>query len=145
MRAFPLVIGDLLLSWVFLKSGSQTLRDPTRAANIAAPLLERVQASIPPATPARLVRINGGVQVAAAAMLVVGRFRRPAALTLAASLVPTTVAGHAFWRLTEQSQRTAQRIHFEKNMAILGGLVLAALTTTARTTSPRNARKEIQP
>ena len=51
-------------------------------------------------------------------------------MTLAASLVPTTVAGHAFWRLTDKSQRAAQRIHFEKNMAILGGLALAALSTS---------------
>src|SRR4051794_15274844 len=99
MRALPMAIGDLLLSWVFLRSGSQTLRDPTRAANIAAPFLERAQAIIPAAPPSSLVRVNGGAQAAAAAMLSVGLIRRPAAITLASSLVPTTVAGHAFWRV----------------------------------------------
>jgi uncharacterized membrane protein YphA (DoxX/SURF4 family) len=144
MRAFPETLGDLLLSWVFLRSGTQTFRDPTRAANIAAPLLERVQTVIPAATPSRLVRANGGLQVVAAAMLAVGRTRRPAAIALAASLVPTTIAGHAFWRHTDKSQRAAQRIHFDKNMAILGGLALAALPAKTRTANAANARKTRQ-
>ena len=144
MRPIPEALGDLLLSWVFLRSGSQTFRDPTRAANIAAPLLEQVQSVIPAATPSRLVRANGGVQVAAAAMLAVGRTRRPAAIALAVSLVPTTIAGHAFWRHTDKSQRAAQRIHFDKNMAILGGLVLAALPAKARTANAAKVREARQ-
>ena len=141
MRSLPVAIGDLLLSWVFLKSGSQTFRDPARASNIAAPLLERIQSVIPAAKPSTLVRVNGGFQFAAAAMLAVGRTRRPAALALAVSLVPTTIAGHAFWRLTDQSQRAAQRIHFDKNLAILGGLTLAALPAKARTANSAGIRK----
>jgi uncharacterized membrane protein YphA (DoxX/SURF4 family) len=78
-------------------------------------------------------------------MLVVGRFRRSAAITLAMSLIPTTVAGHAFWRLTDKSQRAAQRIHFEKNVAILGGLALAASRTTTPTASTRKPRKGATP
>ena len=43
------------------------------------------------------VRINGGVQVAAGALLTLNKLPRLAALALAATLVPTTAAGHRFW------------------------------------------------
>jgi uncharacterized membrane protein YphA (DoxX/SURF4 family) len=46
---------------------------------------------------------------------------------LAASLVPTTLAGHAFWTVDDPEQRKQQLAHFAKNLAILGGLILAAL------------------
>ncbi len=78
------------------------------------------------------MRINAAIQLAAGTMLAIGLGRRLAALALAASLIPTTFAGHAFWRHTDRPQRTAQRIHFDKNLAILGGLTLLAV-------QPRNA------
>ena len=128
----PATTGDLLLSWVFLRSGSHLMRDPKRAAEIAAPLLEPIRTVIPGATPSVVGRSNATVQLAASALLAIGCNRRLAALTLAASLIPTTIAGHAFWRVTDPSQRALQRIHFDKNLAILGGLMLAALEVKPR-------------
>jgi putative oxidoreductase len=52
-----------------------------------------------------------------------------AALALGASLVPTTFAGHRFWEEGDPKQRAAQKIHFLKNVGLLGGLLLAALDT----------------
>ncbi len=49
------------------------------------------------------------------------------ALTLAGSLVPTTLAGHAFWTVTDSVARKLQRIQFRKNMALIGGLLFAVL------------------
>ena len=50
-----------------------------------------------------------------------------AALGLAASLVPTTLGGHAFWTHDDPAQRTNQRNHFNKNLGLLGGLLVVAL------------------
>jgi uncharacterized membrane protein YphA (DoxX/SURF4 family) len=47
-------------------------------------------------------------------------------LALATSLVPTTMAGHRFWEAQEDPQRKQHLIHFLKNSAILGGLLIAA-------------------
>ena len=46
---------------------------------------------------------------------------------LAGSLVPTTVQGHQFWKETEPGIRANQRVHFFKNVSLLGGLLMATL------------------
>ena len=71
-----------------------------------------------------LVRANGAVQMVGGAHLGTGHFPRLAALVLAGSLVPTTLAGHRFWEATDEKERAMQRVQFMKNMAMLGGLLL---------------------
>ena len=77
------------------------------------------------------VRINGAVQVAAGLLLATGRAPRLASTALAASIVPTTIAGHRFWEY-EGEERHLQRMHFVKNASLLGGLILAAVDTEGR-------------
>ena len=72
------------------------------------------------------VRINGAVQLVAGSMLALGRFPRVSALAVAASLLPTTYAGHRFWETDDKQERTQQRIHFLKNVSMFGGLLIAA-------------------
>jgi putative oxidoreductase len=50
-----------------------------------------------------------------------------AALALACSMIPTTLAGHAFWNIEDPTGRKLQRIQFHKNMAMIGGLLLAVV------------------
>ena len=59
-------------------------------------------------------------------MLALGRFPRVSALAVAASLLPTTYAGHRFWETDDKQERTQQRIHFLKNVSMFGGLLIAA-------------------
>ena len=40
---------------------------------------------------------------------------------------PTTLAGHAFWTESDARKRKANRIHFLKNLGLVGGLLAAAL------------------
>ena len=51
---------------------------------------------------------------------------------LAASLVPTTLAGHRFWEERTRAQRTQQQLHFFKNVSMLGGLIIAAGDTEGK-------------
>ena len=85
-----------------------------------------------PPTPTTLVRINAGAQILAAAALATGRAPRLSATVLAASLVPTTLAGHAFWDETDPQAKAAQRLQFIKNTSILGGLLLAGVDTEGK-------------
>lgn len=77
------------------------------------------------------VRINGAVQVGAGLLLAIGRAPRLASAALAASVIPTTLAGHRFWE-HEGAERRAQQIQFLKNASLLGGLILAAVDTEGR-------------
>jgi putative oxidoreductase len=116
------------MSWVFLRAGYDVLLHPERPATTAGPLLATVRARVPVSLPddVTVVRINAGIQMAAAAALALGS-RRRAAAALFASLLPTTLAGHAFWKVDDPSQRPNQRNHFNKNLALMGALVIVWL------------------
>jgi putative oxidoreductase len=85
-----------------------------------------------PENPRTLVRLNGAVHLVGGLALATGQGRRAGALALAASMVPTTLAGHAYWEEDDPGQRAAQQIHFLKNLSMLGGLLLAAVDTEGR-------------
>ena len=65
-------------------------------------------------------------------MLATGRMPRISSAVLAASLVPTTLAGHRFWEEEDPQKKAMQRIHFFKNASMLGGLLLAAVDTEGK-------------
>jgi hypothetical protein len=46
------------------------------------------------------------------------------AAALAGTLVPTTLAGHPYWRIDDPAARRQQRVHFFKNVGLLGGALL---------------------
>jgi uncharacterized membrane protein YphA (DoxX/SURF4 family) len=123
-------LGRPLLSAIFVSEGIDAMRNPAsraKPAEAVTGLAERVPGV--PNDPEALVRLNGMVQVAAGVLLSIGKFRRLAALALIGSIVPTTYAGHRFWEETDPETRQAQRIHFLKNLGLLGGLILAAVDT----------------
>ncbi len=80
----------------------------------------------------QLVLINGAAQVVGGLALATGRFPRLSALVLAASLAPTTYAGHRFWEEKDKTQRANQQIHFFKNVSMFGGLLIAAVDTEGK-------------
>ena len=91
-----------------------------------------------------LVRLNGGLQIGAGVLLAMGVLPRPMAASLAASLVPTTLAGHPFWQETDPAARTAHRVQFLKNASILGGLILAANDTEGRPSVSWRAHRALE-
>jgi putative oxidoreductase len=74
-----------------------------------------------------IVRGNAALQVLGGALLALGKAQRLSGLALAGSLIPTTVAGHAFWEIEDPAARKLQRVQFHKNLAMIAGLLLAAL------------------
>jgi putative oxidoreductase len=120
-----------LLASIFAVQGGASLLHPERAAAAAEPVVRPIAEHVPavPAQAEQAVRINGAVQLAGAMLLAVGRMPRLSALAIAGTLVPTTLAGHRFWEEDDPQERAQQRIHFLKNLAILGGLLLAAADT----------------
>ncbi|GGY41574.1 hypothetical protein GCM10010384_55680 [Streptomyces djakartensis] len=135
-RAMSLMrlLGRPMLASMFLTGGLSSVREPEQVAPIAEPVVQPVTERVPalPDRTEQVVRLSGAVQVAAGLMLATGRMPRPAALAIAATLVPTTLAAHRFWEVEDPSERAEQRIHFFKNMSMLGGLLIAADDTGAR-------------
>jgi putative oxidoreductase len=78
--------------------------------------------------PETAVTLNGGAMVVAGAALAAGLAPRLSAAVLAGLLVPTTLAGHAYWKESEPGPRAQQRIQFLKNVCMLGGLVEVVLS-----------------
>jgi putative oxidoreductase len=120
-----------LLASIFAVQGGASLLHPERVSALAEPIVKPVAEHVPgvPADAEQAVRINGAVQLAGATMLALGRLPRLSALAIAGTLVPTTLAGHRFWAVEDPQERAQQRIHFLKNLAMLGGLLLAAADT----------------
>jgi uncharacterized membrane protein YphA (DoxX/SURF4 family) len=55
-----------------------------------------------------------------------------AAAALAGALVPTTLAAHPYWRVTDPAARSQQRTHFFKNVGLFGGTLLVMAERPAR-------------
>ncbi|NLV80824.1 MAG: DoxX family protein [Rhodococcus sp.] len=128
-----------MLASIFIVGGIDALRKPTAKVAAAQPGLDRMLDAVPasvadrlPSAPENMVRINGAIQVGAGTLLALGKAPRIAALTLATSVVPTTITGHDFWNVDDPTQRAQQRTQFLKNIGLLGGLLLAAVDTEGK-------------
>jgi uncharacterized membrane protein YphA (DoxX/SURF4 family) len=132
-----------LLSVIFVVQGVNSIRNPEPLVPKAQPVTDRMVPMIKrvapaqvadrlPDTTANLVRLNGAVHVLGGLALATGKGRRLAAGALAASLVPTTLAGHPFWQEKDPVVRNQQRINFMKNVGLFGGLLLAAVDTEGK-------------
>lgn len=118
-------LGRLFLGGTFVVLGSNALRKPGAMAKVAGPSLDQIRSVVPlPADNELLVQVNAAVQTGAGAAMALGVFPRLSALAQAGSLIPTTYAGHAFWKIEDPAQRNAQRTQFLKNVGMLGGLLV---------------------
>lgn len=134
------LIARPMLASVFFVGATNALKNAPALAPKAqkvtdriVPLAERVAPQLPiPHDPVTIVRLNAVAQLAAATALATGRAPRLSATVLAASLLPTTVAGHRFWEETDATAKTAQRLNFVKNLSILGGLLIAGVDTEGK-------------
>jgi uncharacterized membrane protein YphA (DoxX/SURF4 family) len=80
----------------------------------------------------QVVKIDAAIKVVAGTMFALGKFPRLSAAALIASLIPTTAAGHRFWEESDPAKRKQQQLHFMKNAAMVGGLLLATVDTEGR-------------
>ena len=129
-----------MLASMFVVGGVNSLRNAPKIAPKAEPVTDAItevadkiapEAPIPH-DPTTLVRINGAVHILAGLTLATGRAPRLSSAVLAATLVPTTAAGHRFWEEKDPAARAQQQTHFFKNVSMLGGLLLAAVDTEGK-------------
>lgn len=136
-----------LLASIFIVQGADAVRHPSGRAVAASKFAEQYGSFLPETVrgllesdPDNAVRANGLVHAGGGLMLATGTFPRTASSALAASLLPTTLAGHPFWDETDPAQRSAQKTHFLKNLGLVGGLLLGAVDTEGKASLGRRSR-----
>ena len=118
-RAWGLLAGRVLLAYVFVVDGYGKIGNFAGTAKfMAAKGLPWVE---PLLVCAILVELAGGLMVA------VGWKARWAAAAIFLYIIPVTLVFHAFWAVAPE-QVAAQTIQFQKNLAIMGGMLYLALT-----------------
>jgi uncharacterized membrane protein YphA (DoxX/SURF4 family) len=129
-------VARAFLAAIFVKSGLDAVRNPDRLVEPAKPMVDTLAPALDaiglPTDPRTVVRLNGAAQVVGGLMLATGNAPRLGAAVLAGTLVPTTVTGHPFWSIEDPGERAHHRIHFMKNLGLLGGLLLATVDTEGR-------------
>ena len=135
-----------MLASIFVLQGFDSMVNPERVSSRAEPVVQPLAERVPliPNETEHAVRINGAVQFVGGLLLSMGRLPRLSALAIAATLVPTTLAGHRFWEIDDKQERAAQRIHFLKNLSMLGGLLLAAVDTAGHPSLAWRAQHAVQ-
>ncbi|MBV9252575.1 MAG: DoxX family protein [Acetobacteraceae bacterium] len=115
-------IGLLLYSAMLFVGGWQQAREPGGRA-------ERARSSGLPIGD-EFVQLSGWAMIAGAAALHLAPLRRVAALAIAAQLLPITYVGHRFWEIEEGPQRMQNKIHFFKNLSMIGSALYIAATAS---------------
>lgn len=129
-----------MLASMFVVGGVHAFKEADKMAPKAKPVYDKVvpaaQKAVPqapiPSDTETLVKANAVAQVAGGLLLATGKFPRLSANVLAVSLVPTTLAGHRFWEETDPAAKANQKVHFFKNVSMLGGLLLAGVDTQGK-------------
>ena len=114
IQPFGLLVGRILLAFIFILSGFGKMTGFAGTAGYMAskglPMTEVLLVLT------ILIELGGGLLIA------VGYRARWAALAIFLFLIPVTLVFHNFWAV-EADQVRAQMIQFQKNLAIMGGML----------------------
>jgi putative oxidoreductase len=117
-----LLIGRILLGWIFVRSGFGKIFDiPAYATTFPARGLPTFLAYI--AVPAELF---GGIA------LILGLATRYVVLVMVIFMLVATFSSHRYWEFTDAAVRRAQDSSFYKNIAMLGGLLFLYVGSPGR-------------
>ena len=129
-----------MLAGVFVSGGVNALKQAGPRAELVrqSGLADKLPASVPAPLrqPENLVRLNAAADILGGLSLITSRTPRLASLGLVASMAPMTAVGHPFWAEKDKAAKSQQQLHFLKNVAVMGGLLLSAGDTGGRESSP---------
>lgn len=112
--ALGLLVGRALMALIFIGSGfSKITGFADTAASMAGKGIPMVEVLLPLVI---LIELGGGL------LLALGYKARFAALAIFLFLIPATLIFHDFWAV-EPEQFKMQLIQFQKNLAIMGGML----------------------
>ncbi|CAJ0722534.1 MAG: DoxX family protein [Ralstonia sp.] len=118
-----ILLGRVLMMLLFLISGWGKLTGFQGTVGY----MGTVGAPMPVVAAAIAVVMEFGVGIA----LLIGFWTRPLALLMALFVLGTALIAHTFWNV-EGAMQTANMVQFYKNLSIMGGLLLLAVTGAGR-------------
>jgi uncharacterized membrane protein YphA (DoxX/SURF4 family) len=127
-----------MLSAVFIGQGVDSLLNPRRAAEAAAPAVDGLQAmpdsvsSIAPSDPETFAKITAAVQIGGGLLLAAGRMPRLASAALAVTVLPANLGAHMFWSESDPERKAEQRRAFLADVSLVGGLIIASADTAGK-------------
>jgi putative oxidoreductase len=114
---WQLILGRVLLSAIFILSGLGKLPHFNGVAGMMA------SKGIPLASVALAITLF--IEIGGGLLVLTGYKAQYAALVMALWLIPVTLVFHHFWGIPAEQQQD-QMVHFLKNVAIMGGLLVLA-------------------
>ncbi|MDZ5088285.1 MULTISPECIES: DoxX family protein [Mycobacteriaceae] len=127
-----------MLSAVFISRGVESLRSPKPAADATRQTLDGLS-KLPdpvgtnvPSDAETVAKVNAAVQIGGGLLLATGKFPRIASIALAASVVPGSLGGNAFWNQSDPQRKSEERKAFITDISLLGGLIIAAVDTEGK-------------
>jgi putative oxidoreductase len=123
MRVLP-VLARVAVGLPFVWLGYEALTEPGMRVKMATDF------GVPEEVAGRAVRLNGAAMALGGAGVATGVFPRASAAAVTAAMIPTTLAGHSFWREEDPAARKLNRIQFLKNLGMVGGLLAIAAATS---------------
>src|SRR5271168_782991 len=127
-----------LLSVAFIGQGVDSLRNPSSAAEAAAPAVGGLQAlpdpvgSSIPSDPRTFAQINAAVQIGGGLLLATGKMPRVASAALALTVLPANLGAHMFWSEPDPQRKAEKRQAFLTDLSLLGGLMIASADTAGK-------------
>lgn len=106
-----LLIGRILLGWIFVRSGYGKFFN-----------IEAVAATFPPrGIPAFMAYISVPVEFFGGLALIFGLTTRYVVMIMIVFMLVATFSSHRYWEVTDLAARRVQDSYFYKNLAMLGG------------------------
>jgi len=121
-------LGRIVQAVALAASGWWSLRDPNVAAQN-----EHQTAPVQHTYVEMATRALGALRLVSSLTMATGRLPRVAPLTVAATLLPSAVVGHRWWREAGDRRRT-ERSRFAVDLALLGGLLVTSASALRRPT-----------
>jgi putative oxidoreductase len=117
-----LLIGRIMLAWIFMRSGFGKLF-----------AMDAVAATFPPrGIPAFMAYISVPVEFFGGLALIFGFATRYVTMVMVVFMLVATFSSHRYWDFTDPAQRRIQDGNFWKNISMLGGLGLLFVAGAGR-------------
>jgi putative oxidoreductase len=128
VQDFLLLVGRVLLGWIFVQSGWRKLMD--MEAFITTSPTSLVKRGVPGAT--FWGWIGAPLEFVGGLLILIGCATRYAALAILIFTIAATLIGHRYWEFTNPAEYRAQHTQFFKNVSMMGGTMVLMVAGAGR-------------